>query len=297
MRGRRCGVRGDVGRERVGRRAVGVRADARQARGDCVEAVLRGVDHPVDCTLRIGPDRRDQKQLVGEAVEDEDHRRAHEDHVGKAQPRARRAWDALDKADRFIGEEADERRERLGQSLGHVEAAFGDEVAQRLKCGGFQWLESFAVAAPVAVDPRGVAGDLEHQVGVEPEQAVAPACFAALDRFEHPVAAPRLDQLERRRNRRFDVGDQPLPNDRAAPPGQRFERCGSPLEAHPYSATGAVPVSSARSWFTRSLLIVTPTRRLASAASCSISSLPKAGASGCAIAATRAGSIDFGSGR
>src|SRR3546814_5397241 len=54
------------------------------------------------------------------------------------------------------------------------------------------------VAPPVAVDPRGITRHLEHQVGVEPDQAVASARLAAFDRFEHPVAAPRLDQLDRK---------------------------------------------------------------------------------------------------
>src|SRR3546814_9736587 len=71
-------------------------------------------------------------------IEDEDHRRAHEDHVGQAEPGARRARNALDQADRFIGEEADERRKRLRQSFGDVEAAFGDEIAKRPQRAGFK---------------------------------------------------------------------------------------------------------------------------------------------------------------
>src|SRR3546814_6139489 len=66
-------------------RAVGVCAGARQARGDGVEAILRGVDHPVDRRGGVGPDRGDQEQFVGKAIEDEDHRRAHEDHVGRSE--------------------------------------------------------------------------------------------------------------------------------------------------------------------------------------------------------------------
>jgi hypothetical protein len=46
----------------------------------------------------------------------------------------------------------------------------------------------------------------EHQIGREPDQAVAPARRAILDRFEQKVAAAGLDQLERRRDRRLGIG-------------------------------------------------------------------------------------------
>ena len=60
----------------------------------------------------------------------------------------------------------------------------------------------------------------EHQIGIKPEQAVAPAHFAALYRFEQEVATPRLDQLERRTYRGFRIGDQPMPDQRGAPLAQ-----------------------------------------------------------------------------
>ena len=106
-----------------------MRVRARQAGGDRVDTVLRAVDHPVDRRVGIGPDRRDQEQLVGQPVEDEDRRRAHEHHVGQVEPRPRGARDALDEADRFISEEADERCERLRQRFGNVEATFGNQIA------------------------------------------------------------------------------------------------------------------------------------------------------------------------
>ena len=97
--------------------------------------------------------------------------------------------------------------------------------------------------APVAVDPRRVAGDFEKQVGVEADQAVASARLAAFNRFEHPVAAAGLDKFERRRYRGFDVGNHPLPDDGPPPCGQRFERGGPAFQRHRgYSPTGDAPV-------------------------------------------------------
>src|SRR3546814_6636172 len=61
-----------------------------------------------------------------------------------------------------------------------------------------------------------VAGGAEHQIGGEAEQAVAPAHRAALDRFEQEIAAPRLDQLERRGDRGLAILDRALPDERGA---------------------------------------------------------------------------------
>ena len=68
--------------------------------------------------------------------------------------------------------------------------------------------------SPVAVDLAGMARGAEHQIGVQPQQAVAPAHFAAFDRFEQEIAAPRLDQLDRRADRGFGIGNQPPPDQR-----------------------------------------------------------------------------------
>jgi hypothetical protein len=74
--------------------------------------------------------------------------------------------------------------------------------------------------APGAVDLAGPPGSAEHQVGVEAEQAVAPAHFAALDRFEQEIAAPGLDQLERRADRSLGVGDELAPDERRLARGE-----------------------------------------------------------------------------
>jgi hypothetical protein len=67
---------------------------------------------------------------------------------------------------------------------------------------------------PTPVDLGGMAGGAEYKVRVEPEQAVAPAHFAAFDRFEQEIAAPGLDQLERGADRCLGVGDELAPDKR-----------------------------------------------------------------------------------
>lgn len=74
---------------------------------------------------------------------------------------------------------------------------------------------------PGAVDFGLGALRAEHQVGIQPQQAVAPAHFAALDRFQQEIPAARFDQLDRRADRSLGIGDEPLPDQRRAPVGQR----------------------------------------------------------------------------
>jgi hypothetical protein len=66
---------------------------------------------------------------------------------------------------------------------------------------------------PATVDFAQRAGCAEHQVWVDPEQAVASAGVAAFDRFEQEVAAFGLDQLECRADRGLGIGDQPAPDE------------------------------------------------------------------------------------
>ena len=73
--------------------------------------------------------------------------------------------------------------------------------------------------AHVAVDLGAVARGAEHQVGGKADQAVAAAGRAAFDRFEQEVAAPRLDQLQRGRDRGFGIGDLRRQTS-AGPPGR-----------------------------------------------------------------------------
>jgi hypothetical protein len=68
-----------------------------------------------------------------------------------------------------------------------------------------------------AVSPGGA----EHQIGIEPEQAVAPAHFATLHRFEQEIAAFRHDQLARGADRGLAVGDQLAPDQRRLSGRQR----------------------------------------------------------------------------
>ena len=59
-----------------------------------------------------------------------------------------------------------------------------------------------------------MAGRAKQKVGIEAEQAVAAAYFAAFDRFEQEIATPGLDQLERCPDRGLGIGHELAPHER-----------------------------------------------------------------------------------
>ena len=54
----------------------------------------------------------------------------------------------------------------------------------------------------------------KHQIGGDADQAVPPARFAAFDRFEDEITTLGHKQLQRRRYRRFSIGNPTFPNER-----------------------------------------------------------------------------------
>ena len=182
-----------------------------------------------DRSLRIIrlPDRRDRVERVGEAVEHQNDGGPHEQHVGQGQRAVGRARQALDEADGLVAEIADEAGERRGQAFRQridpagpsQRAQFGQRIARTRHKG-------LAVEPPVAVDRRFIAAGAEHQIGVEAEQAVAPAHLAALDAFEQEVAAARHHQPPRRAHRRVAVGNDPAPHQCRPAVRQRGGGCG-----------------------------------------------------------------------
>src|SRR3546814_14524424 len=99
-----------------------------------------------------------------------------------------------------------------------------DERAQRIERERVAGREGVTIGEPARVDRGLVAGGAEHQIGGEAEQAVAPAHRAALDRFEQEIAAPRLDQPERRGDRGLAILDRALPDERGATGGEHGAR-------------------------------------------------------------------------
>ena len=109
-----------------------------------------------------------------------------------------------------------------GRQFGGYVAAAGFD--QRTQAGERAVLARFEGAArmlPLRVDLCAVARGAEHQIGIQPDQAVASADFAAFDRFEQEVAAAFLEQLDGGANRRFSIGDHLAPHQRGPALRQR----------------------------------------------------------------------------
>ena len=72
--------------------------------------------------------------------------------------------------------------------------------------------EAVGVAARGAVDLGAAAVRAPDQVGIEPDDRIAAAHRAAFDRFEQEAHRPAAGDLQERRDRRFEVGDQRGPD-------------------------------------------------------------------------------------
>ena len=162
------------------------------------------------------PDRRDAIERIAQPVEHQDQRGADKQHVRQVQRIVRRARQLFDQAIGFIAEVTDQAGQHRRQRGRNVDPAGRDQRAQLGQAVTRQRLERRAVMTPVGVDFAGRPGRPEHQVGVEAQQAVAPAHLAAFDAFQQEIAATVLDQLHRRADRGFRVGDQ-LPPDQRRP--------------------------------------------------------------------------------
>jgi hypothetical protein len=236
------------------------------------------------------PDRRDREERVGEAIEHQDDRGPHEQHVGQIERAVGRTGQGFDQPNGLVTEIADKARERGRQTVRHrVDAAGRRQRAQFSKRVAGAGGEGRAVGAPVGVDLGRIALGSEHQIGVEPKQAVTPPHFAAFHRFEQEVAAPRHDQPPRGAHGRVAVGNDPPPHQRRAALGQHGcgcggvfgQACGSAGEGCSHDASPPVaycsPESRLRTAAMAGSLRVTPSDlRMAAAACARYSSLSAA---------------------
>ena len=87
-------------------------------------------DLGIAVAIGFRPDRRDQKQLVGQPVKNQNHRRSDKQHVGQIELGLRCARKLLDQPDGLIAEIADEAGQRTGQFFRHIHLAGLDQFAQ-----------------------------------------------------------------------------------------------------------------------------------------------------------------------
>jgi len=212
------GVRGRHGQffDLVGRgAAIG---QAAPEVGDHVgQSLARLIKGSAGIHAEVGPRRGDDGDLVGDGIEHGDYRRAHEHAVGNVEHVGIVVGDALDKAYRVVGHVADQSRGHWRHLGRQVDPGFGDHRAQRVEgagaLGNGARLERVGIEPGLAVDLGAVAEAAPDQVRFQADERVSAAYGAALDRLEEEAVGPAIGELEHRRHRGFQIGNQRRPHD------------------------------------------------------------------------------------
>ncbi len=234
------------------RRGVRSRLDVERTRqieplefgGGLVERLVERIDHGGEaldrarqrglrCHAGVHPHRGDHGDRVLDRVENNDERRANQDGVGNADRIAARRRQILHQADHVVAEIAEHAGRHRRQRRRQRDAAFGDDVAQRGERRVARRHESGRIGVRRAVDLRALAVDAEDEVGLEPDDRIAPAHRAAFDRFQKKTHRPAARDLQEGRDRRFQIGDQSGPDElRLAGRVARRERLRGRLDLH-----------------------------------------------------------------
>ena len=163
--------------------------------------------------VRAGPDRGHDHHPVLDVVEDRHHRRPDEDRVGNPEPVGIGRRQPLHQPHHVVAHEAEQPGRHWRQRLGERDPRFADQLAELGERAAGQGLERVQVVAGRAVDLGALAEAAPDQVGLEADRGVATAHGAPLDRLEQEAVGPALGQLEHRRDRGLEVGDQRGPDD------------------------------------------------------------------------------------
>ena len=194
--------------------------------------------------------RRDHRDGVLDRVEHDHDGRAQQHRVGDADRIGIGRRQFLHQPHHVVAEIAEDAGRHGRQRVGQLDPAFGDQRAQGRK----RRLVAGREGAPRrAVDLGAPADGAPDQVGLEPDDRIAPAHRAAFDRFQQKAHRPAAGDLEEGRHRRFEVGDQRGPHHLRLAARIAFgERGGRRLDLHrraqlSSSVLAVDPVSTCRS--------------------------------------------------
>ena len=98
-----------------------------------------------------------------------------------------------------------------------VNPALRQQVTQRLQWMAWKISKALPVEPGLTVDPALRAMALPDQVGLHPDDGIAPPHLAAGDRFQHERIGTRVAQLQHKADRRVQIRRQPRPDDLVAP--------------------------------------------------------------------------------
>ena len=159
----------------------------------------------------VGPDRRDDDDLVPHAVEDGGDGGSQQDRVGQAQGIRRRVGQVLHLPRHVIAQIAEQSRRHRRQALRYFQPGLVGQRAQALQRLGGLGHEHIA-AEGIAIDFSHAVPAAPDQVRLQPDDGIAAAGLAALDAFQQEGIVLAIAELQEGRNRRLHVGDQPRIN-------------------------------------------------------------------------------------
>ena len=157
-------------------------------------------------------DGRDDDHLVLDRVEHDHDRRAHEHAVGDPERVGPLVGQVLDQPHGVVAHVADDAggdRRQVGRQL---DARLGQQGAQRFQRRQLVDLEGGQIGLRTPVDLGLAAEGAPDDIRGDADDRVASAHGAALHRFQQAADGLPVAQLQRRRHRRLEVGDQPRPH-------------------------------------------------------------------------------------
>ena len=219
--------------------------------------VRRARERRLGADAGFRPHRRDHGDAVLHRVEHHDQRRADQDRVGNADRIGMAGGQLLHQPHHVVAEIAEHAGRHRRQAVGQRDAAFGDQRAQRLErrlAGRARSRRAWRCALRL-ISAR-APFDAPDQVGLEADDRIAAAHRAAFDRLEQEAHRPRARDLQERRDRRLQVGDQRGPHHlRLAARVARGEALGRRLDLHGRFSSARRRVA----WLSAFWLMVTPT--------------------------------------
>jgi hypothetical protein len=187
------------------------------------------------------PGGRDHRHLALHPVEHRDDRGAHQHRVGQAERVGVHVRQMLDQPDHVVAEIAEQPGGGGGQVGGHVDGGFRPKPAQRVQRRGLAHPRTRRGRSAPAVQAAVGAPAFPDQVGLHPDDRIAPAHLAAGHRFEDEGVAARIRQLQHHRDRRVEIGGQPGVDQLVpafGPAGLEFREIGG--QGHRARLTGTV---------------------------------------------------------
>jgi hypothetical protein len=158
---------------------------------------------------RLGPDRCDDRELVLHRIEDRHDARTHKQHVRSVEARAIRRGEVLHQAHGIVSEVAEDARRHGRQPRRDGDAALRDQEAQGRKSIVLALREDLEIGKRAISCARPLR--TEQEIRVEADHRIAAPRGPAFHRFEQESVLAVCRELQKRGDRRFQIGHEARP--------------------------------------------------------------------------------------